>query len=561
MAAFASSLPVSASSAPLSLRIEFAGGAAVLYHPEVPSIGCSTVSSTGCAALCVVAAAAAAMRRRRAARSAPPRRPGARQVVAKAADDDDGAKGAASVSVSDEAAAKRRVDGAFAGIALPSFAQLCTDPLAGLVDTANIGHLSRAALGGMGVAVAAQYSLTKLFNDPLLRVTTSLVASAPKDEKGESAIAVMILALILGVAQMVLFGPGAGTAIQGLGISTDAEMYVPAVAYLRVRAFGAPCGSALLALTGVCRGLGDAKSPFYASVLATIVNIVLDPLLIFNLGWGCGGAAAATVIAQACGAILLVFRLSGARGRGELGTSSGGFRWQVLVRVLRNFMVTAGVMIARNWGKVFCFTFMARQAALQGPVVAAAHGLVFQLGFATSQVAESLATSTQVLIAQALRAIKDTSAVYQFAPLPPRTAARWIVRRGLQLGLVMSLALSGLTYLGQGRILGALTSDAAVQAACTAVMPVVLLCQIFKALAYPMNGSLMGALDWSFSAVVLWTAGAAGVGLFSFLASFGVVDLRTVWFGLTTFFATQVVLGLGRIFSGTGPWRALREAA
>mmetsp|Transcript_118350 Transcript_118350/g.377253 ORF Transcript_118350/g.377253 Transcript_118350/m.377253 type:complete len:379 (-) Transcript_118350:43-1179(-) len=349
MAAFASSLPVSASSAPLGLRTEFAGGAAVQYRhavPEVPIVGFATASSTGCAALCAVAVVAAAMPRRRAARSAPPRRPGARQVVAKAeaADDDDGAKGAASVSVADEDAAKRRVDGAFAGIALPSFAQLCTDPLAGLVDTANIGHLSRAALGGMGVAVAAQYSLTKLFNDPLLRVTTSLVASAPKEEKGESAIAVMILALFLGVAQMVLFGPGAGAAIQGLGISTDAEMYAPAVAYLRVRAFGAPCGSALLALTGVCRGLGDAKSPFYASVLATIVNIVLDPLLIFNLGWGCGGAAAATVIAQACGAMLLVFRLSGARGRGELGTSSGGFRWQVLVRVLRNFMVTAGVI-------------------------------------------------------------------------------------------------------------------------------------------------------------------------------------------------------------------------
>ena len=31
-----------------------------------------------------------------------------------------------------------------------------------------------------------------------------------------------------------------------------------------------------------------------ASALATAVNVFLDPLLIFGLGWGCAGAAVAT---------------------------------------------------------------------------------------------------------------------------------------------------------------------------------------------------------------------------------------------------------------------------
>ena len=44
----------------------------------------------------------------------------------------------------------------------------------------------------------------------------------------------------------------------------------------------------------------DAKSnipcrtPMVASALATAVNVFLDPLLIFALGWGCAGAAVAT---------------------------------------------------------------------------------------------------------------------------------------------------------------------------------------------------------------------------------------------------------------------------
>ena len=31
-----------------------------------------------------------------------------------------------------------------------------------------------------------------------------------------------------------------------------------------------------------------------ASALATVINVLLDPLLIFVFGWGCAGAAVAT---------------------------------------------------------------------------------------------------------------------------------------------------------------------------------------------------------------------------------------------------------------------------
>merc|ERR1712060_971614 len=104
----------------------------------------------------------------------------------------------------------------------------------------------------------------------------------------------------------------------------------------------------------------------------------------------------------------------------------------------------------------------------------------------------------------------------------------------------------------QGWVLQRMTSDFAVRATASKVMPVVLVCQVFKALAYPMNGSLMGALDWSFSAVVLWCAGATAVGLYSFLTACGfgsgggVPALIAMWMGLSSFFATQVAMGISR---------------
>lgn len=52
------------------------------------------------------------------------------------------------------------------------------------------------------------------------------------------------------------------------------------------------------------RALGDSKTPFKFLLLATVVNIALDIFFIGVLGSGVGGAAIATMIAQALSAIL-----------------------------------------------------------------------------------------------------------------------------------------------------------------------------------------------------------------------------------------------------------------
>lgn len=52
------------------------------------------------------------------------------------------------------------------------------------------------------------------------------------------------------------------------------------------------------ALQGVFRGLGDTRSPLWATILCNGVNVVLDALFIMYFGWGVAGAAWATIIGQ-----------------------------------------------------------------------------------------------------------------------------------------------------------------------------------------------------------------------------------------------------------------------
>lgn len=49
---------------------------------------------------------------------------------------------------------------------------------------------------------------------------------------------------------------------------------------------------------GVFRGLGDTRTPFMGTLAANVLNILMDPVFIFVLGWGAPGAAFATVLSQ-----------------------------------------------------------------------------------------------------------------------------------------------------------------------------------------------------------------------------------------------------------------------
>ncbi|KAH9301983.1 hypothetical protein KI387_013566, partial [Taxus chinensis] len=63
-----------------------------------------------------------------------------------------------------------------AQIAFPAALALTADPLASLIDTAFIGRIGPVELAGVGVSIAIFNQVSKVFNFPLVSVTTSLVA-------------------------------------------------------------------------------------------------------------------------------------------------------------------------------------------------------------------------------------------------------------------------------------------------------------------------------------------------------------------------------------------------
>ncbi|CAJ1930502.1 unnamed protein product [Cylindrotheca closterium] len=446
----------------------------------------------------------------------------------------------------------------FFSIGIPAFVQLAAEPLAALVDTAYLGRLGPEVLGGAGVAVSAQYAVSKLYNDPLLRSSISLVASQDGKARGKDAdidqakqlsIAVssaLLLAFCVGTVQLVIYTILGSSIIRGMGLSPASPMWESAVSYLKVRALGTPAATLWLVTNGIFRGLGDTRTPLIYSLMFTGLNIILDPFFIFTLKFGASGAAAGTAIAQYAALIPLMLALNRKVKIDVLG------QVKELGSSLKAYLRAGSLILFRTLGKVLAYSVCARQAALLGTVSAAAYNLTFQLGFATTQICEAVAVAVQTLLA---RELSDTTT---YSKRTKAKLVRHLINTSLLVGGGVAATLSMTTFWQMDSVLRGLTTNVAVQEACRVIFPAVLVTQVFKGLAYPVNGIVMGGLDWLFTMGAMWTANIVCVGMIKGWSLNGAVSLGQIWWALAAFMGTQVVTGIIRYQSKTGVWAVLK---
>lgn len=89
-------------------------------------------------------------------------------------------------------------------------------------------------------------------------------------------------------------------------VSTPADIMEEATVYLRIYFAGAFAELIYNVGSGVLRAFGDSRKPFVFLVISSIVNIVLDLILIGGFKMGTAGAALSTTISQIVAAVLVV---------------------------------------------------------------------------------------------------------------------------------------------------------------------------------------------------------------------------------------------------------------
>lgn len=90
----------------------------------------------------------------------------------------------------------------------------------------------------------------------------------------------------------------------------SADVIFQAVTYLKIVAWGMVFMSFNFVMTGLLTATGDSKTPFLVNTVGIVINIFLDPLLIFGFDMGVSGAGLATVLSQGIVSLLLLVTMS-----------------------------------------------------------------------------------------------------------------------------------------------------------------------------------------------------------------------------------------------------------
>lgn len=101
-------------------------------------------------------------------------------------------------------------------------------------------------------------------------------------------------------------------------LQTPADAYDGTLIYLRWIMAGLPLLFIVQVYQGIYTGLGDTIGPMRINIISVVLNIILDPILIFGWGpipaLGVGGAAMGTVIARGLAAVLAMRAIFGGPG-------------------------------------------------------------------------------------------------------------------------------------------------------------------------------------------------------------------------------------------------------
>ena len=197
-------------------------------------------------------------------------------------------------------------------MSLPIIASMLVQALYNIVDSVFVSRVCEQALTAVSLAFPAQNLMIGLATGTAVGVN-ALLGRALGAGDGKRADQVAINGIFLAVVGFVLsavlalcFG---GTFFR---TQTDIDYIVDnGITYLRICCCASLGMFCQIMFERLLQGTGRSILSMYTQGLGAIVNIVLDPILIFGLGMGVKGAAIATVLSQAVGAIWVIRFLTG----------------------------------------------------------------------------------------------------------------------------------------------------------------------------------------------------------------------------------------------------------
>jgi putative MATE family efflux protein len=412
-------------------------------------------------------------------------------------------------------------DREIARLAVPAIGALAAEPLYVLTDTAIVGRIGTAPLGGLAVAatlVLTGYSVFVFLAYGTTGTVARLLGAGEAARAAHQGVQALWLALGIGVALAAAGLAFAEPVVRLMGAGPEVAPY--ALTYLRISMAGVPSLLLALAGTGYLRGLQDTRTPLVVAVASALGNLVLELVLVFGLDTGIAGSAWSTVVAQTAAASVYVTIVARhVRGHG-VAVRPDRAALAALATVSRDLFVRTAALRGS-------LTVATAVAARIGVVDLGAHQVAFEVWSFLALVLDAIAIAGQAMVGRLLGA-GDAVA----ARAASRRMLEWGVAAGGLLGVVV-LALSGV-------LPDLFTNDPAVASLAGSLLVFVAVLQPLNAVVFVLDGVLIGAGDLRYLAWAMTVAAVAFVPAALAVLATG-AGIRWLWASLALLMAARMV--------------------
>ena len=362
--------------------------------------------------------------------------------------------------------------------AIPIVISNATVPILGAVDTGVVGQLGQAApIGAVGIGAVILTGIYWIFG--FLRMgTTGLTSQAHGAGRAGEVSAMLTRALMIGLAAgamiLALQWPLFWLGFQLSPASDEVEGL--AHGYLAIRVWSAPAAIALYGVTGWLIALERTRAVLLLQVWMNGLNIVLDLWFVLGLGWGVGGVAFATFLAEWSGLALGLWLCRGAFKQPA---------WRDWARIfdierLREVMAVNRDIMLRSLMLQAIFMSFLFLGARFGDTTLAANQVLMQFLAISAYALDGFAFAAEAIVGQALGA-RDRATLRRGAVL----ASLWSV--------VIVVGISAAYLIAGGWLIDVMATAPDVREEARRYLPLVALAPLLGVGAFMLDGIFIGA--------------------------------------------------------------------
>lgn len=307
--------------------------------------------------------------------------------------------------------------------AFPLFLANLLQALYNVVDMLVVGKI----VGEIGLAAISNTSMLCFIINSLcigLTMGGSVLVAQYKgagDQKGQRDTIGMLFLLSLAASVVVTM---LGLAVYEplfRALDVPAEAYPDACGYMEIICWGTVFVFGYNTVCSILKGLGDSKTPLFFVGAATILNVLLDVLLVGPCSTGTAGAAWATITAQGisfAGSLVYLRRRQWSFSHGKME-----LRREILLAILKVGLPTATQMVVVNTA----YLLVTGMLNPFGTAVAAASGVGLKINTFAGMHCWAIGQAITAMVGQCMGAGQIRR-------------ARQVVRSGLLLNLAVTAA-------------------------------------------------------------------------------------------------------------------------